>query len=75
LVNLAIELGQEGREGAPVAPFLLLETRRKVLELSKPMIFNPFLGLQKKRREMFLIRKSRKALKSLLQLTVLFNKQ
>ena len=44
LVNLAIEIAQEGREGAPVGTLFVVGDTEKVLELSKPMIFNPFRG-------------------------------
>ena len=44
VVNLAIEIGQEGREGLPVGTIFVVGDTEKVLELSKPMIFNPFKG-------------------------------
>jgi len=53
MVNLAIELGQEGREGVPVGTILVVGDTEKVLELSKPMIFNPFLGYKKEERNIF----------------------
>ena len=53
MVNLAIELGQEGREGAPVGTLFVIGDTEKVLELSKPMIFNPFLGYKKEERNVF----------------------
>ena len=53
MVNLAIELGQEGREGVPVGTIFVVGDTEKVLELSKPMIFNPFLGYKKEERNIF----------------------
>ena len=44
LVNLAIEIAQEGREGSPVGTLFVVGDTEKVLELSKSMIFNPFRG-------------------------------
>jgi DNA integrity scanning protein DisA with diadenylate cyclase activity len=44
VVNLAIEIAQEGREGVPVGTLFVVGDTEKVLELSKPMIFNPFRG-------------------------------
>jgi len=44
VVNLAIEIGQEGREGLPVGTIFVVGDTEKVLELSKPMIYNPFKG-------------------------------
>jgi DNA integrity scanning protein DisA with diadenylate cyclase activity len=44
IANLAIEIGQEGREGLPVGTIFVVGDTEKVLELSKPMIFNPFKG-------------------------------
>lgn len=53
MVNLAIELGQEGREGVPIGTIFVIGDTEKVLELSKPMIFNPFLGYKKEERNIF----------------------
>ena len=53
IVNLAIELGQEGREGVPIGTIFVVGDTEKVLELSKPMIFNPFLGYKKEERNIF----------------------
>ena len=44
VVNLAIEIGQEGREGQPVGTIFVVGDTEKVLDLSKPMIYNPFKG-------------------------------
>ena len=53
MVNLAIELGQEGREGVPVGTLFVIGDTEKVLEMSKQMIFNPFLGYKKEERNIF----------------------
>lgn len=44
LVNLAVEIGREGREGVSVGTIFVVGDTEKVKELSKPMIFDPFLG-------------------------------
>jgi len=44
LVNLAVEIGREGREGVSVGTIFVVGDTEKVNSLSKPMIFDPFLG-------------------------------
>ena len=51
LVNLAIEIAQEGREGSPVGTLFVVGDTEKVLKLSKPMIFNPFRGYPEDERK------------------------
>jgi len=46
IVNLAMEIGQEGREGTSVGTIFVVGDSEKVLELSKPLIFDPFRGYQ-----------------------------
>ncbi len=53
VINLAMEIGQEGREGAPVGTIFVVGDTDKVLELSKPMIFNPFRGYAEDERNIF----------------------
>ncbi len=53
MVNLALEIGQEGREGQPVGTIFVVGDTEKVLELSKPMIFNPFRGYTEEERNIF----------------------
>jgi DNA integrity scanning protein DisA with diadenylate cyclase activity len=53
MVNLAVEIGQEGREGAPVGTIFVIGDTEKVLELSKSMIFNPFRGYSEEERNIF----------------------
>src|SRR5438067_944194 len=44
VVDLATEIGSEGREGHPVGALLVVGDTRKVLEMSHPINFNPFRG-------------------------------
>ena len=44
VVDLATEIGSEGREGHPVGALLVVGDTRKVLEMSHPINFNPFKG-------------------------------
>jgi DNA integrity scanning protein DisA with diadenylate cyclase activity len=44
VVDLAVEIGREGREGHPVGTMFVVGDTRKVLSMSKPMNFNPFRG-------------------------------
>jgi DNA integrity scanning protein DisA with diadenylate cyclase activity len=53
IVNLAMEIGQEGREGAAVGTIFVVGDTDRVLELSKPMIFNPFRGYPEEDRNLF----------------------
>lgn len=53
MINLAMEIGQEGREGSPVGTIFVVGDSEKVLGLSKSMIFNPFLGYPEDERNVF----------------------
>src|SRR5262249_20623790 len=44
VVDLAAEIGREGREGQPVGTILVVGDTRKVLSLSRFQNFNPFRG-------------------------------
>lgn len=44
VVDLAVAIGREGREGKPVGTLLIVGDHRKVLDLSKPMGFDPVRG-------------------------------
>jgi DNA integrity scanning protein DisA with diadenylate cyclase activity len=44
VVDLAVEIGREGREGHPVGTMFVVGDTRKVLSMSRPMNFNPFRG-------------------------------
>lgn len=43
-VDLAVEIGREGREGKPVGTLLVVGDHRKVMEYCKPMGFDPVKG-------------------------------
>ena len=49
-LNIALELAAQGREGRPVGTILTLGDHEKVLELSRQMIFNPFMGYKEEER-------------------------
>lgn len=43
-LEIAVELGSEGREGKPVGTLFVLGDHERVLPLTKQMILNPFFG-------------------------------
>ncbi|MSR31376.1 MAG: hypothetical protein EXR99_07720 [Gemmataceae bacterium] len=51
VVDLATEIGREGREGHPVGTMFVVGDTRKVLSLSQPMNFNPFRGYSDAERD------------------------
>jgi DNA integrity scanning protein DisA with diadenylate cyclase activity len=51
VVDLATEIGREGREGQPVGTILVVGDTRKVLSLSKFQNFNPFRGYTRQERD------------------------
>src|SRR5262245_59223770 len=51
VVDLAAEIGREGREGQPVGTILVVGDTRKVLALSKFQNFNPFRGYTRQERD------------------------
>lgn len=53
VVNLAMEIGREGREGVSVGTIFVVGDTDRVDELSKPMIFDPFLGYPEEERSIF----------------------
>jgi len=53
VVILAVEIGQEGREGVPVGTIIVVGDTEKVHELSRPMIFNPFRGYAEDERNIY----------------------
>ncbi|MCX5894803.1 MAG: diadenylate cyclase [Proteobacteria bacterium] len=53
LVNLAVEIGREGREGVSVGTIFVVGDTERVDELSKSMIFDPFLGYPEGERSIF----------------------
>jgi DNA integrity scanning protein DisA with diadenylate cyclase activity len=44
VVDLATEVGSEGREGKPVGTMFVVGDTRKVLQMARPINFNPFRG-------------------------------
>ncbi len=51
VVELATEIGQEGREGKPVGTMFVVGDTEKVLAMSRPLNFNPFRGYSRKERD------------------------
>lgn len=51
VVDLAIEIGREGREGKPVGTMFVVGDTKKVLGLCRPLNFNPFRGYSAKERD------------------------
>jgi DNA integrity scanning protein DisA with diadenylate cyclase activity len=52
VVELATEIGREGREGKPVGALLVLGDTRKVLSMTRPINFNPFRGYSNEERDL-----------------------
>ena len=50
VVDLAVEIGREGREGKSVGTMFVVGNHRKVMEMSHEQIHDPFKGYQKKDR-------------------------
>src|ERR1022692_813994 len=67
VVELATEIGQEGREGKPVGTMFVVGDTDKVLSMSRPLNFNPFRGYSRKERDIR-DRRVREQIKDLAQL-------
>lgn len=50
VVDLAVEIGREGREGKPVGTIFVVGNHRKVLSLSHEQVHDPFRGYSQKER-------------------------
>jgi DNA integrity scanning protein DisA with diadenylate cyclase activity len=50
VLNIALELAYQGREGRQVGTIFVLGDHEKVLELSRQMIINPFMGYPEEER-------------------------
>ncbi|MFO1095968.1 MAG: diadenylate cyclase [Planctomycetaceae bacterium] len=50
VVDLAVEIGREGREGKPVGTLFVVGNHRRVMEMSHEQVHDPFRGYQKKDR-------------------------
>ncbi|MGQ9762174.1 MAG: DNA integrity scanning protein DisA nucleotide-binding domain protein [Thermogutta sp.] len=53
VINLAIEIGREGREGKPVGTTFVVGDTRKVLAHTRPLGFDPVRGYSKRERNLF----------------------
>jgi len=51
VVDLAVEIGREGREGKPVGTLFVVGNHRKVLKLSHEQVHDPFRGYSAKERQ------------------------
>jgi diadenylate cyclase len=52
VVDLAVDIGREGREGKPVGTLLVVGDHRKVLSFSRPMGFDPVRGYSRQERSL-----------------------
>lgn len=52
VVDLAVEIGREGREGKPVGTMFVVGDTRKVISLSHPAGFDPVRGYSRKERSL-----------------------
>lgn len=50
VIEVAMELGREGREGKPVGTILVLGDHKAVLKSSRSLVFNPFKGYTNQER-------------------------
>lgn len=67
VVDLAVEIGREGREGKPVGTLFVVGDTRKVLSQSHPMGFDPVRGYTRKERNIR-DRRVREAVKEMAQM-------
>ncbi len=67
VVDLATEIGREGREGKPVGTMFVVGDTDKVMKMSRPLNFNPFRGYSRKERDVR-DRKVREQIKDIAQL-------
>jgi DNA integrity scanning protein DisA with diadenylate cyclase activity len=67
VVDLATEIGREGREGHPVGTILVVGDTPKVLNMCRPINFNPFRGYSRAERDVR-DRKVREQIKDIAQL-------
>jgi DNA integrity scanning protein DisA with diadenylate cyclase activity len=51
VVDLAVEIGREGREGKPVGTLFVVGQHRKVLKMSHEQVHDPFRGYSAKERQ------------------------
>src|ERR1043166_618988 len=67
VVELATDIGQEGREGKPVGTMFVVGDTDKVLTMCRPLNFNPFRGYSRKERDVR-DRKVREQIKDIAQM-------
>jgi DNA integrity scanning protein DisA with diadenylate cyclase activity len=67
VVDVAVEIGREGREGKPVGSLVVVGDARRVLERTRPLGFDPFRGYRRKERNVRDLR-VREAIKEIAQL-------
>jgi diadenylate cyclase len=67
VVDLATEIGREGREGHPVGTMFVVGDTRKVMSMSRPLNFNPFRGYPPEEKDIR-DRRVREQIKDLAQL-------
>ncbi|HMC90812.1 MAG TPA: diadenylate cyclase [Gemmataceae bacterium] len=67
VVDLATEIGREGREGKPVGTMFIVGDTRKVMSMARSINFNPFRGYSDKERDIR-DRKVREQIKDIAQL-------
>lgn len=51
VVELATEIGREGREGYPTGTLFVVGDTRNVMQMARPMNFNPFRGYSEEERD------------------------
>ena len=67
VVDLAVEIGMDGREGKAIGTLFVVGDTRKVLEQSRPVSFDPMRGYHRKERSIF-DAKVREGIKEITQL-------
>ena len=67
VVDLATEIGREGRESKPVGTMFVVGDTAKVMRMSRPLNFNPFRGYSRKEKDIR-DRKVREQIKDIAQL-------
>lgn len=67
VVDLAVDIGREGREGKPVGTLIVVGDHRKVLTFCRPMGFDPMRGYSRTERNL-LDSKVREGIKEIAQL-------
>ena len=53
VVDLAVDIGWEGREGNPIGTLFVIGDTRKVMAMSRPAGFDPVKGYNRKERSLF----------------------